>query len=463
MKLKFVAVTMAAATALFAACNKETRFGQEGVVTEGVPTYASITVAVNNSGTKVATRAASQTGEKEIANVDILIFDKNGVLETVAPAVSVSTGTDTDYESGVIKTTTGQKTVYVIANNGGKVASLAPGLSLSAFEQMMYEAVNVAEDEYKTITVPIATASQFLMFGSTPATLAEKQQSDPNVVTLSVTRAAAKSQLFFNNVQTSATFQPENTAVTFTNASSLLAQMQQQMYVALGSRVSPAGNVTPWDNTYDKDANWIAARTVGFDQNNASEMTTVVEYSHYTAENVNTTPLMNNTTCMLVRVKATPTTWSSEDGTYDAGTGTFFAIVKHTTDVTGDQNYQTLESYYGIYKDRATADAVLNQPGGALYDAADKAKYEILEYTNGYSYYRLNLRDMNQATSSARYSVLRNNFYKVTVTEINNIGWNNPGELVDPDDERPVETETALKVTITVEDWTDVNMNEPLG
>lgn len=456
MKLKFVAVTMAAATALFAACNKETRFGQEGVVTEGVPTYASITVAVNNSGTKVATRAASQTGEKEIANVDILIFDKNGVLETVAPAVSVSTGTDTDYESGVIKTTTGQKTVYVIANNGGKVASLAPGLSLSAFEQMMYEAVNVAEDEYKTITVPIATTSQFLMFGSTPATLAEKQQSDPNVVTLSVTRAAAKSQLFFNNVQTSATFQPENTAVTFADASSRLAQMQKQMYVALGSRFSPAGNVTVWDGSYDADGKWIAARTVGFDQNNASEMTTVVEYSHYTAENVNQTPLMNNTTCMLVRVKATPTTWSSEDGS-ESGDGTFYVIVKHTTDVTGDQNYQTLESYYGIYKDQATAQNVLTT------DLANDAHYEILTYTNGYSYYRLNLRDMNQATSSARYSVLRNNFYKVTVTEINNIGWNNPGELVDPDDERPVETETALKVTITVEDWTDVNMNEPLG
>lgn len=456
MKLKFVAVTMAAATALFAACNKETRFGQEGVVTEGVPTYASITVAVNNSGTKVATRAASQTGEKEIANVDILIFDKNGVLETVAQGVNATESTG--YQTDVIKTTTGQKTVYVIANNGGKVASLAPGLSLSAFEQMMYEAVNVTEDEYKnkTITVPIATASQFLMFGSTPATLAEKKESDPNVVTLSVTRAAAKSQLFFNNVQTSATFQPENTAVTFTNASSLLAQMQQQMYVALGSRVSPAGNVTPWDNTYDKDANWIAARTVGFDQNNASEMTTVVEYSHYTAENVNTTPLMNNTTCMLVRVKATPTTWSSEDGS-ESGDGTFYVIVKHTTDVTGDQNYQTLESYYGIYKDQATAQNVLTT------DLANDAHYEILTYTNGYSYYRLNLRDMNQATSSARYSVLRNNFYKVTVTEINNIGWNNPGELVDPDDERPVETETALKVTITVEDWTDVNMNEPLG
>ena len=164
---------------------------------------------------------------------------------------------------------------------------------------------------------------------------------------------------------------------------------------------------------------------------------------------------------MLVRVKATPTKWTSEDGTFDGLTGTFYAIVKYSTDQAMDQNYQTLESYYGIYKDKATADAVL--ASGDLSAAPDKAKYAVLEYTNGYSYYRLNLRDINKATSKERYSVLRNNFYKVTVTEINNIGWNNPGDLVDPDDNRPVETETSLKVTITVEDWTDVDMNEPLG
>ena len=100
---------------------------------------------------------------------------------------------------------------------------------------------------------------------------------------------------------------------------------------------------------------------------------------------------------------------------------------------------------------------------GALSGDPEKDKYGIVTFTDGYCYYRLNLRDMTQATSAARYSVLRNNFYKVTVTEINNLGWNNPGDLVDPEDKTPVETETSLKVTITVADWTDVDMNEPLG
>lgn len=456
MKLKLFAVTMAAATAFLAACNKETNYGQDGLVPEGLPTYASVSVSVSNPGSKVATRAASQTGEKEIANADILIFDKSGVLETIAQGVAVSEGTGNYVHDDAIMTTTGAKTIYVIANNGNKVSSITAGMTLSAFEALLYESVNVAADGDKAITVPIATSNSFLMLGSTQTTLEEREKSNPNTVEVSVSRSAAKSQLLFKDVQTSATFKPENTVVTFADASSRLAQMQKQMYVALGSRFSPAGNVTVWDGSYDADGKWIAARTVGFDQNNASEMTTVVEYSHYTAENVNQTPLMNNTTCMLVRVKATPTTWSSEDGS-ESGDGTFYVIVKHTTDVTGDQNYQTLESYYGIYKDQATAQNVLTT------DLANDAHYEILTYTNGYSYYRLNLRDMTQGTTTARYSVLRNNFYKVTVTEINNIGWNNPGDLVDPDDTRPVETETALKVTITVEDWTDVNMNEPLG
>lgn len=462
MKLKLFAVTMAAATAFLAACNKETNYGQDGLVPEGLPTYASVSVSVSNPGSKVATRAASQTGEKEITNVDILIFDKNGMLETVAKAKSVSTGTTTDYESETIKTTTGQKTVYVIANNGGKVTSLTTGLSLSAFEQMMYEAVNVADGD-KAITVPIAANQNFLMFGSASATLAPKTESDqPNTVDVSVTRAAAKSQLLFKNVPMSATFKPENTAVTFEGASTLLAQMQKQMYVALGSRVSPVDNVTVWDGSYEDDANWHAAREVDFDTKNADELANdVVIYSHYTAENVNDNPVMNNTTCMLVRVKTKPTTWSSDEGTFDEGTGTFYVIVKYNTATLEQQNYQTLESYYGIYKDQTTANAVLST--GDLSTAPDKAQYAVLEYTNGYCYYRLNLRDVSKTAAKERYSVLRNNFYKVTVTEINNIGWNTPGELVDPDDERPMETETSLKVTITVDPWTDVAMNEPLG
>lgn len=450
MKSKLFATVMVAG-ALLASCSKETNFGGESSVPEGIPTYASVTVSVNNPGTR-ATRAASQMGEKEISKVDILIFDKGGVLETYAKDITPESGTG-NYTAKNIKTTTGEKTVYAVANN--LVSGIKQGMTLTAFEQLSYEAAKADGVTHK-VDVPIAKASNFLMFGKTEATLTEQEPDTPNKVSLTVTRAAAKSQLLFKNVQASDSFQPENVAVTFDDASTQLAQLQPTMYV-----VAPAqstGTVTPWDDNYTSQAaNWIAAREKDFDTNNDSEMITVVEYSHYLSENINATPLMNTTTCMLVRVKATPTTWSDDGGTQQGST--FYALVKFTSDT--DKTFETIDSYYGIYKDEATAQTVLDS--GALQADPDKAKYGIVTFTDGYCYYRLNLRDMTQATSAARYSVLRNNFYKVTVTEINNLGWNNPGDLVDPDDETPVETETSLEVTITVADWTDVDMNEPLG
>lgn len=445
MKSKLFATVMVAG-ALLASCSKETNFGGESSVPEGIPTYAAISVSVNSTGV-FATRAVSQDGEKELTSVDILIFDARGVLETYAQNVTNQAGT---YN---VKTTTGQKTVYAVANN--LVSGIKQGMTLTTFEQLSYEAAK-ANGATNKVDVPIAKASNFLMFGKTNVTLTDQGPSTPNKVSLTVTRAAAKSQLLFKNVQASDSFQPENVAVTFDDASTQLAQLQPTMYV-----VAPAqstGTVTPWDDNYTSQAaNWIAAREKDFDTNNDSEMITVVEYSHYLSENINATPLMNTTTCMLVRVKATPTTWSDDGGTQQGST--FYALVKFTSDT--DKTFETIDSYYGIYKDEATAQTVLDS--GALQADPDKAKYGIVTFTDGYCYYRLNLRDMTQATSAARYSVLRNNFYKVTVTEINNLGWNNPGDLVDPDDETPVETETSLEVTITVADWTDVDMNEPLG
>lgn len=445
MKSKLFATVMVAG-ALLASCSKETNFGGESSVPEGIPTYAAISVSVNCTGV-FATRAVSQDGEKELTSVDILIFDARGVLETYAQNVTNQAGT---YN---VKTTTGQKTVYAVANN--LVSGIKQGMTLTAFEQLSYEAAKADGVTHK-VDVPIAKASNFLMFGKTEATLTEQEPDTPNKVSLTVTRAAAKSQLLFKNVQASDSFQPENVALTFDDASTQLAQLQPTMYV-----VAPAqstGTVTPWDDNYTSQAaNWIAAREKDFDTNNDSEMITVVEYSHYLSENINATPLMNTTTCMLVRVKATPTTWSDDGGTQQGST--FYALVKFTSDT--DKTFETIDSYYGIYKDEATAQTVLDS--GALQADPDKAKYGIVAFTDGYCYYRLNLRDMTQATSAARYSVLRNNFYKVTVTEINNLGWNNPGDLVDPEDKTPVETETSLEVTITVADWTDVDMNEPLG
>lgn len=445
-----------------AGCSKES--GMDA--SEGVPTTASISIQVSAPGVRsAATRAASQVGEKEVATVDILVFDKAGVLETIKSGMTPDQ-TDPDQTKYQVTTSTGQKTIYAIVNNGGKVSNLTTGMTLQAFEQKAFEAAkaDAATPGQEKIDVSIAKADNFLMFGQ-QAQVLDKDQAQ-NAVEIRVKRASAKSQvLFTDQVKQSANFQPANTAVTFSEAKSQLAQLQSSMFVALGGQFSDDTKILNWttattDNSlYNREDLWIAARAKGFDQANDGEMdaaAAVTAYSHYAPENKNATPQMKNTTCALIRVKIAPTTFTVNEGT-QAG-GTFYAIVKfNAADKVGD--YKELASYYGIYKDQATANAELDK-----IDAGQKALYQVIEYTDGLSYYRLNLRDMQNGTNaSERYSILRNNFYKVTVTEINNIGWNRPEDLVDPTDPTPVETETSLEATIVVEDWSDVDMNEPLG
>lgn len=452
---KLVVAAMAVITALFTGCSKDSESNEQ--VKEGVPTYVALNVTIKNPSTRTETRSASQNGEKEVQAIDIYVFNANGVLETIAANINL-TPSGAGYKTNPISTTTGAKTIYALANNI-ITSGITTGMSLSAFEQMVYEAVTV-DATTNEINVPIAVANSFFMLGSSAQTLAESSASDPQQVSMSIMRAAAKSQLLFKNVHISTNFKPENVKVNYEEPFSQLAQLQTKMYVALGDRFS-SNDVTPWLDEYTTtDACWKPARLVDFDANNSAELATTVEYSHYTAENVHDVPRVNNTTCMIVRIKGVPTQWTSEDGTAEAD-GSFYAIVKYNTAVVADQKYKNLDSYYGIYKDEATAQAVLST--GALSTATDKDHYGIIKYTGGLSYYRLNLRDMTKSTSKERYSVLRNHFYKVAITEINNIGWNNPKDLVDPDDTDPVEADASLEVTITVDDWTDVDMNEPLG
>lgn len=457
MKMKLFAATMAAA-ALFAACNKETNFGGESSVPEGLPTYASITISVNQPNTR-ATRGASLNEEKTVQTVQVLIFDKSGVLETVSGDLSVD-GSNKVTEK--ITTTTGQKTIFAVVNKGSLAFDneIKVGMPLKNFKENLFTA---AEDGAGNAHVKIAQSGNFLMLGSSNVALVQKDEGEFNSVTVNVSRAAAKSQLLYgSSVTTSSSFQPEGVAVAFSNACSQLAQLRYKMYTwqeaatplysDFGAAEDTDPAVTNWtdDNTND-GAHWIAAVTE-FDGAES-------EFGHalYAPENINQAPQMNNTTCMIVRLKAAPSKWSSDEGS-QAGDGTFYALVKYSTNQADLQNYTTLASYYGIYKTEDAANTALS-----AIEAEQQGYYKVLTFTNGYCYYRLNLRDINETDVAKRYSVLRNRFYRVTVSEINNIGWNDPAGLVTPGDSRPVEAQTSLEVTITVEDWIDVDMNESLG
>ena len=87
----------------------------------------------------------------------------------------------------------------------------------------------------------------------------------------------------------------------------------------------------------------------------------------------------------------------------------------------------------------------------------------MLEYTNGISYYRLNIRDIRKTALTEKYAVNRNHYYKVNITEISNLGFNTATGTIPTDPTTPLETQTYISADITIETWTVVDMNEPLG
>jgi len=74
-------------------------------------------------------------------------------------------------------------------------------------------------------------------------------------------------------------------------------------------------------------------------------------------------------------------------------------------------------------------------------------------YTNGICYYNLFLNPDNS------YSVIRNAFYKATVTDILALGNPDP---YPQNPEEPIETATTISVDIQVEPWTMVEWETPL-
>ena len=75
-------------------------------------------------------------------------------------------------------------------------------------------------------------------------------------------------------------------------------------------------------------------------------------------------------------------------------------------------------------------------------EADDLAQYEIVKYTDGVCYY-----DAPIQHTGKNCTIIRNNWYQLTVTSINDLGW--PSELPPPPS-----TPTKLTVKAKIQPWT---------
>lgn len=446
MRTKSIIAGMLSTMLLAVGCNKED--GGNRVTPEaGVKTYASFSVSLLNQSTRAASNDPNAvTEETKISDLYIYIFN-GGVLETKG---QITLNTD-NKGTTALATTTGTKTIYAVPNYSAKgdIGSLQ-----SDFEKQLIAATDIAEE------------NGFFMAGKTEATLIERTEDEAkqeaNLIKISVARGAAKVQMQFG---TNVPVKPVVNA-TVANAKFTLAQQNSQTYLAklIVEGVSPKGKNTEQqdndnDGTYDHlmklpttddELKWIDAGTTY--QNTYAT-------SKYLAENVNQTPTTGNTSYVLVSLQVTPQAKADGTGNVIATpltSGTTFYVLAKKEAASGKIAFATKEDKILYFEQNADATTYK----GTQVSLND---YEVLEYTNGISYYRLNIRDIRKTALTEKYAVNRNHYYKVNITEISNLGFNTAAGTIPTDPTTPLETQTYISADITIEAWTVVDMNEPLG
>lgn len=313
----------------------------------------------------------------------------------------------------------------------------------------------------------IAEENGFFMAGKTEATLTERTQEqaieDANLIKISVARGAAKVQMQFG---TNVPVKPVVNA-SVADAKFTLAQQNSLMYLAklTAGEFSPKGKTAEQtdadgDGTYDHltklpttdvEFKWINAATTY--QNTYAN-------SKYLAENVNEAPTTGNTSYVLVSLQVTPQATADATGNVTATplvAGTTFYVLAKKELASGKITFALKDNQILYFSQASDATAYKAAQG------VDLAAYDVETYTNGISYYRLNIRDIRETTLTKKYAVNRNHYYKVNITEISNLGFNTAAGTIPTEPTTPLETQTYISADITIEPWTVVDMNEPLG
>ena len=444
MKTKSIIAGMLSTMLLAVGCNKED--GGNRVTPEaGVKTYASFSVSLLNQSTRTAANDPNANdNETKINDLHIYIFN-GGVLETKG---KITLNTD-NKGTTALATTTGTKTIYAVPNYDAKGAI---GSLQSDFEKQLIAATDIAEE------------NGFFMAGKKEATLTEQNEDAAiaNPIAITVARGAAKVQMqFVANVPVKPVVNASVADAKFT-----LAQQNSQMYLAklTAGEFSPKGKTAEQkdddrDGTYDHltklpttdvEFKWINAATTY--QNTYAN-------SKYLAENVNQTPTTGNTSYVLVSLQVTPQAKADAAGTVTNGgftAGTTFYVLAKKEATSGKITFALKDNQILYFGQETDATTYKNAQG-------DLATYEVLEYTNGISYYRLNIRDIRETTLTKKYAVNRNHYDKVNITEISNLGFNTAAGTIPTEPTTPLETQTHISADITIEPWTVVDMNEPLG
>lgn len=436
------------AIAIFTSCSKTEDL--PGVNPEiGVPTRANFTISVAETATKATT--AGVAVESNVNNLSLYIFNKNGVLENSVDKPITSTDIDIS-----INTTTGKKTIYAVVNPPTELSNLdlKAGYKLDDFKMLVVDVSSTSIADAATVE-----AGNFVMVGSVAIELESSIEETP--IPINVYRMAAKIIVQCENAeQGNIDKLPDGYVFRLDNVKFLVAQTPINGY--LSSRdIQPTAKYFPTLNgDNDVSSTFVDISGGSFTQSSTDNCTfehlTLIpdvagfetsakaviasgwgeDYvnSCYAPENMNRTPTTGNTTFVIIRLQ----------------------LVSENDLTAGYEYWKEIDGEGEVVTFHTNGDDIEPAPGNS-----------IVHHVDGYSYYRLNIQNntlSNSEYGQARYSVIRNNMYRIDINEINGFGSHRPdtqeglASSEDTAENTLIVEPVDIKATITVVDWNVIDM-----
>lgn len=488
-KQNILTASALAAVMLFSACNKDMNGGPDvpgGEVTEGIPTYATISVSQQaQTGTYAgagdyAVGDAPWASEAVLNTLVVYVFDKADILEYIVnfePA-------DVTAKSKTFSTTTGQKRLFALANvPKEKLEDITVGMGLKAVREKALEIAQITDAAKLGTNATETQAGEGANFWMSNVyklnqtnedhiTVEKKTDAEvdkgANNFTVYIGRMVAKVLPTFDDNVTynaagsldvaTATYRVRNNPTTFYtfpvyDETQLMSPHYEHEY--------PNAALKFFDNP-----DFVAVASDGVDGT-----------ASYLTENSPQLAQRHKVTFLGIKAKWIPTenaTFLNADGTKVADSktdgvdviandngGTFWRVQKW-------QNGKIVGYCPGIYVATPTAYHTGNTadaaPDGtelkdrttAKGDKTQTVLYVAVEYTNGIAYYAYWMRSSNTGDVASRYALKRNSFFKVNITSVEDIGDPKEDDLLDKEED--IEADTSMKATIEVLPWNDINI-----
>jgi len=456
MNLKMIFAATALAAMTMSSCSSDTPVDPTANIARGETTYATFNLSLKTTGSRANGDDNADEREQTVNKMHLYIFG-GGILE-VDHAITDSYTFGN--KVGPVQLTTGEKVVYAVAGdlkvNDAEFTATVESTRLSDFEKILFDAL--ADD--------IATADNFLMAGKEEVTVTKSTEQAPCQVSVSITRAATKTQLKYGGEDGTVNVRPTINAA-FAEPKFAMMQCAETMWLTPGnytqaSKVNNSGTYKGYTTVPTTVAEDLFCDAVNASDKNL-DFNESLDNSLYTGEAYNAKPVTGNTTFALVRLKATPSkicdSYDKNTKTYKysgslGSNGTFWVLAKNVA-ATGSFIFASDNDYNILY---FASQSKANTAKTALGLGTD---WKVYEYTNGNVYYRVNLITDPSAAADGpdKYCALRNHFYKITVTDIKALGAPNAPGVVPTDPDQPLESDAWLDATIDAEPWVAIDMD----